>query len=1345
MSEIEVDFVSDLMITEMESVLEELDGITDGKISNSTELCRHLYSLSEDTQLDCSLCESLSVQRAVAEARRSWMRNKPLECIIDGKSLPDLYHGVVGLRRIIQPSITKIALNAVVNFRSEAHKCIIIAENPNVQAKEAGSVTEKIQTETFRQVTSYIDFLFNLETDRSEKASKGIIKFAQNGSQTDIVDQLMIQEFYDDGKDNIPSNTKYKKDKKKKKKKHKKKEKRSKVEDKVENVKAPLPAMIVYPGMDKMVNDEDRAALLRAGAISEDIRTIKVVKKDERQNHDMARKECESAYDEFAKELELMTERSNHDAKSTKKHLFPAADQYLPKTIIPTLSGIPPQLCPPSQVDVPQPISKASPPEKVIPKPVEPEDDGTLDSILISQLEYFAQNMESLLKANNSNESANRIPLNKCSVKIKESSRMNELLATTIQALCGNTRKKLKGSALHHVAAIDDVDTSMKRQWNEIVKDMDQIYDTCIPPPPKPKKIKLSTNGFLPPDFDLPIIPLRIPPKRIKTFELCERNIYRLLDLALVNIESFMREVKLNVKEFDSSCVQPGMCLPWALTLALDPRSHSASLSPSKENDNPNELGDEKKTGLEEDMNSINPVAEKETTNISATKTTKLTSRNSLAAAFRQAIEAKKRASKEQQNQKRKLPIQIDVKPAKKLKSQMFIPPGQLVTKDNHAKTNVTANKSLSEMLETLDRTLVDDVGTNLMTSQRNESLVTPKLSGFSRFALGLFKQLPKSTRNDPFATKFRKAKFEEVNVFKAVEPNQTSKATIQSPTEKDHLNTSPLDNVEMEIDSNSEHEVTQEEISETYQDFEKPTFEPFRFESRHTEPTIELPLPEVFNATKKLLSEDPVEEQLEHEVNTQKQWVLEQFPEAPPVIPIPPPPVDPLPAELSPVPPAPSSPPLDQDELRELGDPEPKEKTNEDSVDIPLPPENPESNLDDVPLPDTPAPKDLPDRSSSAKKTDSSEDAMDLWKKKCQELMENSPNTLLPPPIITPGQPPLLPPPPFPLFPPDKNRPPMLLLPPPPILPTPVVRKRPKEKDDTGKFRNLKVYVWKTDNLDAQVRKYLLENGGEEIDPFQVMYLKSTGMKKDILVFINKEKLNRLHLLPNVSILRKVLNIHFLAFGSLDDVQNEQCTEVMMKGGLLLPDDKALLQTHPATLELLVEFMVQQKEKNNNWQLAIHQFNLDTMELMRENLKGNESKIKRLHKVENILNRYMSLGVVRILDRHLCDAHAKPASELLNCAIDLQSSSDFYQNHRHVIVVTDMESSSQKMCMFAERGVGVMSMEKFVSGVVGKKPENPSRIVDPDFGIRVARYFTDAQPSNAVVKLKWNFASVGK
>lgn len=84
MSDIEVDFVSDFIITEMESVLEELDGMSDGKITDSTELCRHLYCLSEDTQLDCSLCESLSVQKAVAEARRTWKRNKPLECIMDG-------------------------------------------------------------------------------------------------------------------------------------------------------------------------------------------------------------------------------------------------------------------------------------------------------------------------------------------------------------------------------------------------------------------------------------------------------------------------------------------------------------------------------------------------------------------------------------------------------------------------------------------------------------------------------------------------------------------------------------------------------------------------------------------------------------------------------------------------------------------------------------------------------------------------------------------------------------------------------------------------------------------------------------------------------------------------------------------------------------------------------------------------------------------------------------------------------------------------------------------------------------------------------------------------------------
>lgn len=48
----------------------------------------------------------------------------------------------------------------------------------------------------------------------------------------------------------------------------------------------------------------------------------------------MARKECESAYDEFAKELELMAEKGKSGIASTKKHLFPAADQYLPVLLL---------------------------------------------------------------------------------------------------------------------------------------------------------------------------------------------------------------------------------------------------------------------------------------------------------------------------------------------------------------------------------------------------------------------------------------------------------------------------------------------------------------------------------------------------------------------------------------------------------------------------------------------------------------------------------------------------------------------------------------------------------------------------------------------------------------------------------------------------------------------------------------------------------------------------------------------------------------------------------------------------------------------------------------------------
>lgn len=84
-------------------------------------------------------------------------------------------------------------------------------------------MTDKIQNETFRQVASYIDFLFDLETDRSKKASKGLIKFAQTGSQTDLMDQLIIQELCDDNDDATTDHKKHKKEKKKKKKKHKKK------------------------------------------------------------------------------------------------------------------------------------------------------------------------------------------------------------------------------------------------------------------------------------------------------------------------------------------------------------------------------------------------------------------------------------------------------------------------------------------------------------------------------------------------------------------------------------------------------------------------------------------------------------------------------------------------------------------------------------------------------------------------------------------------------------------------------------------------------------------------------------------------------------------------------------------------------------------------------------------------------------------------------------------------------------------------------------------------------------------------------------------------------------------
>lgn len=1057
---------------------------------------------------------------------------------------------------------------------------------------------------------------------------------------------------------------------------------------------------------------------------------------------------------------------------------------------------LPSQINPPKSVDVSETVEK----KPVIPDPVQPEDDGTLDSILFCQLEYFAQQLEALLLKNNSNENANRKPLKKSDVKIKESSRMNELLATTIQTLCG--KKKLKGTVLHHVAAIDDVDTSMKRQWTEIVKDMDQIYDDCTPPP-KSKKIKLSINGFLPPDFNFPTITLSKPPKRIRTFESCERNVYRLLDLALVNKDIFLREVKLNVKDFESTCVEPGMSLPWALTLAIDPRTHSVSLSPPKESESQSEVGGEKK--IEKDDEAL--TENKETSNIP--KIPKKGSRNSLAAAFRQAIEAKKRiASKEQQNQKRKLPTHGDIQPAKRAKNPMFFPSSQPVFKDN-TKTNLTANESLTELLENLDKTLIDDIGTNLMKKERQETLLMPKIYGFSSYAANLFKQLPKSKRNDPFATKFRKANFKEINVFKPIEQDQSSKLNEQYSFDKEQPSNDLEGEAEMEIDSDVEQETTQERTLETSEDCERPSFEPFRFD-RVSESNTELPKfdtsllndedAQSMEYFEELRKKDQNKKSFENLVATTRrspflsEISVEASAKSGHVIPLPDETPDPqtpsasteetglpLPSEIllpdienvierdaPPLPPDPlpayspqNSPPLPPPQIPQSlppkvsSDSSNKEITkeddpsntvestskqfdvNEDSSDIPLPPD-PEDILDDVPLPRSPL------NTPSDDKKDAVEDPLDAWKKQCQKLIDHK---MIPPPVLVPGQVPLVPPPLFPSFPPDKTRPPLLLLPPPPIIESTTITtsKKPKVTVKTGKFQNLKVYVWRIESEDQDVIEFLLENGGEEIDPYQVLYLKSAGIKKDILIFVNKKNLSRVHLLPNVSLLRKVMNIHFLAFSSLEDVKTEQCTEVMMKGGLLLPDDKALLQTHPTTLEMLAEFMVQQKEKKNNWQLVIHQFNLDTIELIRDGMKGSDSKIKRLRKVENILNHYKSLGVVKVLERHSCDAHPKPASELLECAIKMQTSPEFYENYRHIIVVTDTDSNSPNMCMFGERGVGVMSMEKFVIGVVGKKPENPSRIVDPAFGLRVERYFIDAQPSNAIVKLKWNHNSVGK
>lgn len=274
----------------------------------------------------------------------------------------------------------------------------------------------------------------------------------------------------------------------------------------------------------------------------------------------------------------------------------------------------------------------------------------------------------------------------------------------------------------------------------------------------------------------------------------------------------------------------------------------------------------------------------------------------------------------------------------------------------------------------------------------------------------------------------------------------------------------------------------------------------------------------------------------------------------------------------------------------------------------------------------------------------------------------------------------------------------------------------------------NLRLYVFNKDrSVCVGVEHFLMSLGAKLFDPWCPELVREVR-EAEIVVFVQSDDLCNIHHLPNLLQLKQLPWVTFVTFKNLMQVKTKKHTPVMIRGGLLLADDIALLSIDPNTLMELCEFMSVQRKVQVPWSLHIHKHVFDQLDNVME------ISPDRLGQIREILQKYCNSGVIEVLQEPEWDDKPRPPANYLHCLTKLQGK--LADKYRHFMLLSDLRPDSLEAETFYQHGLGVFSVQLFMQHIVETNALPPLRIPMPDYGMKNSRIFMDAAISCSVDRL---------
>ncbi|XP_035677781.1 uncharacterized protein LOC118416698 isoform X3 [Branchiostoma floridae] len=252
-------------------------------------------------------------------------------------------------------------------------------------------------------------------------------------------------------------------------------------------------------------------------------------------------------------------------------------------------------------------------------------------------------------------------------------------------------------------------------------------------------------------------------------------------------------------------------------------------------------------------------------------------------------------------------------------------------------------------------------------------------------------------------------------------------------------------------------------------------------------------------------------------------------------------------------------------------------------------------------------------------------------------------------------------------------------------------------------------VYNPHSDAALQEVKDFLLSAGGTELDPFNLTLVADIpGV--DVWVVIRNSDTPDVANIPNLYELKRMPMVKFVGLDSIDDLRNQTYCHIFTRGAIVVPDEKVIIKASSGELQALCQFMEEQTfDKDEPWTMKLHYSTRLSLEKMKNDITLDYTEREDAWKMLCCLDEYIRKGMAEYLPLlHGCKDGDKSPGEMLPCVAKIQLEN--LETCRHIVMLTDLDQSSEQAGIFWKAGIGVTSLKEFLSVFTSWKGEQKDK-----------------------------------